>query len=227
MKKPRYSVKIKLAKKHPELEALISEIAEKYKLKSLEKNPQTYHLRTGFTRRHVGDAAVRELYNKLKEFVPRRKIRIDVENNDLLLEDLLNQAKKKASQHEELIIDNFVVSYLSPPYAYQLKTGKIKGYLDIERCSNCFMSDPKKMRLPRAIQRARKYISELEGHTEFGLLVSIEMLRNDLRAAYFGPFINLTGNYRTKLHTVIRAEPTSYSNKNAIGKHSTKICQLA
>lgn len=224
MVKQKYVARIKVTGKCEGLAEILEEIAEKRKIRLVKKHMREFYIKTNYSRRHSADHAIIELYNSLIEIMPRKNIVIDVENSDMLLEDLLNQAESKALENKDILIDNLRINYLSPKYAAALKKGRIKTYLGIDKRRSCknINYGCSYISLLDALKNARGIIKDLKNSERMGALVSLEMLHGDLNIAYFGAFINLTGNYRTKLHSGINPTPSqntqTYSKPNALKK---------
>ncbi len=174
-------------------------LASQFSMKWSIESPQAFYVYTAQSRRYSAEALMHTLFANLESFVSRDQVRIDVASNDLLLEDLLNQMKSK--MQKDLVIDDWYVYYISPKTADALKGGKITSYFDLIEHKQCEGTEHygEDMAMRKTLAEIRATIEEIKSKGELGLVMSVEMLHDGRRVAYFGPFLNMTGNYRTKL----------------------------
>jgi len=183
--------------------------------------PQAFCIRAAHLKRHLAELLVLDLFKNLEYFISQTDARIEIADNSALLEDLLNQMRNK--MRKDIMINDWYIYYVSPKTADALRCGNITSYLDVMEHKKHYGTTHygEEMRMHNAVPEIRSAIEKLESKGRMGLVMSIEMLYDAQRVAYFGPFLNLTGNYRTRL-SVRQQKPAPICRLVTVTREHTK-----
>ena len=171
-----------------------------------ENDSRDFYISTNFENRNKASNVLEQAYRTLATFeIPVQKVRINVAENNYVLEDLIDQVEMVPG---DINVDDFYIYYLTPHDACEMRQGKITNNLELSRHRKYVGTKNygTPVNIKKAIPEVRDLISKLKSEERLGLVTSIEMLRNCERIVYFGPFTGFHGNYKTQLSMQIRYE---------------------
>jgi len=171
-----------------------------------ENDSRDFYISTNFENRNKACNVLERAYSLLVPCrIPVQKVRINVNENNYVLEDLIDQIEMVPG---DIDIDDFYIYYLTTNDAREMRQGKITNNLELSRHRKYIGTKNYgiTVNIKKTIPEVRDLIGKLKSEGKLGLITSIEMLRNGERIVYFGPFTGFHGNYKTQLNMQIHYE---------------------
>ena len=138
------------------------------------------------------------IYNIATQHVKGSQIRVQVENNGLVLEDLLKQMETAVAKRDDTI-DSLTIAFLTPAVAAQLASSRAQWPVreSLKTYLTTAYSEPLLISQVHGELRAR--LDALRSEGRFGLLYGAHMTLVGQEVSYAGPWIARFGHYTFRL----------------------------